>query len=270
MAAAEYFNPNGRMDSRSHQPPQQFQQQPPPRSSQASASLNPPYPLSDQPPPYSEQGPRPHSQPPPGQRYPQQTSGAGAGVGAAASAPYPPNHSSMNTHQYPPEKLPQYPPPPPWVQQPGYPAPIAPGLSQAYPAQSYPGPPPQTYPSQAYPGQTYAGQTRPQQPRPNSYTRPTRSRSQSRERRKHHHKSQPEGKPKKNTGMNTFLGAGGGAIIGDLIFPGMGTLGGALLGGIGGHEYGKKRSASNPGRASRRSYSNGAEYYNDDYRRGRK
>jgi len=34
--------------------------------------------------------------------------------------------------------------------------------------------------------------------------------------------------------MSTFLGASGGAVIGDLIFPGLGTLGGALLGGVGG------------------------------------
>lgn len=65
--------------------------------------------------------------------------------------------------------------------------------------------------------------------------------------------------------MNTFLGAGGGAVIGDLIFPGLGTLGGAILGGVGGHEYGKKRTQSNPSSKSRRS----ANTYEDEYRRGR-
>lgn len=41
-----------------------------------------------------------------------------------------------------------------------------------------------------------------------------------------------------------FLGAGGGAIVGDAILPGLGTLGGMLLGGWGGHEYSKRRSKS--------------------------
>lgn len=47
--------------------------------------------------------------------------------------------------------------------------------------------------------------------------------------------------PKKPSEVSTFLGAGSGAIIGDAIFTGLGTLSGAILGGIGGHEYGKDR-----------------------------
>ena len=58
--------------------------------------------------------------------------------------------------------------------------------------------------------------------------------------------------------MATFLGAGGGALVGDLIFPGLGTIGGALLGGVGGHKYEKEK----------RSYSNDREYYEDH--RGRR
>ena len=42
--------------------------------------------------------------------------------------------------------------------------------------------------------------------------------------------------------MNTFLGASGGAVIGDLIFPGLGTLGGAILGGVGGEYFHVLRS----------------------------
>lgn len=41
--------------------------------------------------------------------------------------------------------------------------------------------------------------------------------------------------------MDTFLGAGGGAIIGDAIFPGLGTVGGLLLGGYGGRKYAEKK-----------------------------
>lgn len=43
---------------------------------------------------------------------------------------------------------------------------------------------------------------------------------------------------------DTFLGAGGGAIIGDAIFPGLGTAAGLLLGGYGGRKYAEKRSRS--------------------------
>ena len=71
-----------------------------------------------------------------------------------------------------------------------------------------------------------------------------------RTRRRHHHKRPERGSggdgdsesaPLKKTGSSTseFLGAGGGALIGDMIFPGLGTLGGAILGGVGGHEYGR-------------------------------
>lgn len=55
--------------------------------------------------------------------------------------------------------------------------------------------------------------------------------------------------PKSHDSTNTFLGAFGGGAIGDLIFPGLGTIGGALLGGFGGHEVGKsgRRSSHNNG-----------------------
>lgn len=99
----------------------------------------------------------------------------------------------------------------------------------------------------------------------------SRSRSRSRDRKKHrHHQHRSQPQRKKSSGVNTFLGAGGGAIIGDAIFPGLGTIGGALLGGLGGHEYGKKRASSNPARMKGRSYSNDGVDYGDDYRRGRK
>jgi hypothetical protein len=114
----------------------------------------------------------------------------------------------------------------------------------------------------------------------------SRSRGESRRRHHHHHHhnnnsqylDRPQVQRKKSSGVSTFLGAGGGAIVGDLIFPGLGTLGGAILGGMGGHEYGKKRAHSHPNKFRERSYSNGGSggggaggYYNeDDYQRGRK
>ena len=37
------------------------------------------------------------------------------------------------------------------------------------------------------------------------------------------------------------MGAAGGVLIGDMIFPGLGTLGGAVAGYFGGKDYGKHR-----------------------------
>ncbi|KAF2857207.1 hypothetical protein K470DRAFT_261048 [Piedraia hortae CBS 480.64] len=71
----------------------------------------------------------------------------------------------------------------------------------------------------------------------------SRSRSRSRDwsrdgsRDSHHHHNQKG----KNSGVGTFLGAGGGAVLGDAIFPGLGTLGGAILGGLGGRRFEKER-----------------------------
>jgi hypothetical protein len=97
------------------------------------------------------------------------------------------------------------------------------------------------------------------------YDSRSRSRSRSRDGRRrhhhhHHHDRLPQQDRKKGSGVPTFLGAGGGAIIGDAIFPGLGTLGGAILGGLGGHEYGKQR----------RSYSNDRDYYEENHGRGRR
>jgi len=66
------------------------------------------------------------------------------------------------------------------------------------------------------------------------------SRSRSRA-RSHHSRGSSD---RSRSDRNTFLGAGGGAIVGDAIFPGLGTIGGLLLGGLGGHEYSRRRSRS--------------------------
>lgn len=65
-------------------------------------------------------------------------------------------------------------------------------------------------------------------------------------RRKHKHKKRRDSDEKKSsksrsTTTDAFLGAAGGGLIGDLIFPGLGTVGGAALGYIGGRDYGKHR-----------------------------
>jgi hypothetical protein len=47
------------------------------------------------------------------------------------------------------------------------------------------------------------------------------------------------------------LGAGAGTIIGDVIFPGLGTAAGLVLGGYGGRRYADKRSKSEDPRSER-------------------
>lgn len=51
----------------------------------------------------------------------------------------------------------------------------------------------------------------------------------------------------KNT--DAFIGAAGGGLIGDLIFPGLGTVGGAALGWFGGKDYAKHRKGREERRA---------------------
>jgi len=59
------------------------------------------------------------------------------------------------------------------------------------------------------------------------------------ERRQSHDKS---GRDKsRSTNKDALLGAAGGGLIGDLIFPGLGTVGGALAGWLGGKDYGEHR-----------------------------
>ncbi|KAL8936054.1 MAG: hypothetical protein Q9216_005130 [Gyalolechia sp. 2 TL-2023] len=67
--------------------------------------------------------------------------------------------------------------------------------------------------------------------------------------RKHRHSHKTR---EKRGNSDTFLGAAGGGLLGDvLIGPGVGTLGGALIGALGGHKHGEKRDE----RKSRRSRS---------------
>lgn len=301
MAAAEYFTP-GPLGQNTAPAPHPPQQAPPPQQRPSSRpTSNPPYPLSDAPPPYSAftDAQRPQSQPPPQQRIPQN--------GAPQYQAYNPGQPGPgDTHQYPPEKVPQRPsalhnmarpsdftsshpppqhaqgPPPPPPQQNGYFPPQQNGYPPP-PQHAYPQPNGYFQPAGAGLSQIYNNsQQRP--PRSSStsgyptaqtpYRRSSRSRSRERrDKHKHKHSNRPGAERQKSSGVNTFVGAGSGAIIGDLIFPGLGTIGGALLGGFGGHEYSKKggkRAVSNPSRThDKRSMSNYADYHEDE-RRGRK
>ncbi|RMZ86602.1 hypothetical protein DV736_g6174, partial [Chaetothyriales sp. CBS 134916] len=45
----------------------------------------------------------------------------------------------------------------------------------------------------------------------------------------------------RSANADAFIGAAGGGLIGDLIFPGLGTVGGVLAGWLGGKDYGERR-----------------------------
>ena len=48
-------------------------------------------------------------------------------------------------------------------------------------------------------------------------------------------------KTSRSKNADSFLGAAGGGLIGDLIFPGLGTIGGAAIGWLGGKDYANHR-----------------------------
>ncbi|KAH9820448.1 hypothetical protein Tdes44962_MAKER05142 [Teratosphaeria destructans] len=275
MAAADYYNPGG-----GGNPPQAVPQYAPQRPQQPpQQNLNPlPYPVSDEPPPYSTlASARPHSQPP-AHRPPMYTpQGSGYHSSNLNSS-----QLNVNTHQYPPEKQVHFARPQQQQQQQQQNSGTYGNLHPQYAQQPYRGAQPQTQsgfpfpngqapaPTQVY-GRRPSGTFRHQSTTSIPYYKDDDSRSPSRSRSRergqhhrnhhhhHHHPTRPQPK-KKASGASTFLGAGGGAIIGDAIFPGLGTLGGAILGGLGGHEYGKQR----------RSYSNDRDYYEANVRRGRR
>lgn len=72
-----------------------------------------------------------------------------------------------------------------------------------------------------------------------------------RERERRHHKHRPrESKlqEKEHKTRDTFLGAGAGTILGDAIFPGLGTAAGLLLGGYSGRKYAERSLSEDGGR----------------------
>jgi len=100
-----------------------------------------------------------------------------------------------------------------------------PYISHGYPHPQQPYPPPPQRPNPA--GDFGVG---------NGY-----SSDPERHRRKHKDRARRISDNSRSTNADGFLGAAGGSLIGDLIFPGLGTVGGALVGWVSGKDYGKHR-----------------------------
>ncbi|KAM0195814.1 hypothetical protein ACHAPC_000301 [Botrytis cinerea] len=108
--------------------------------------------------------------------------------------------------------------------------------------------------------------------RAHSHSRARSTRSMSRSRHRHSH---PHSRASKTRGRNshkdrnTFFGAFGGGLIGDLIMPGLGTLGGAILGGVGGREAGRNGHKNEKGEKPERRRIFGGKTYEEEWREGR-
>lgn len=112
-----------------------------------------------------------------------------------------------------------------------------------------------------------------------STSRARREHSRSRSRSRHSQTSRPRARNNHNHNhhhhnhkdRNTFLGAFGGGAIGDLIMPGLGTLGGALLGGVGGREASRNGHNSEKGgrREGRGFFGGSRKTYDEEWREGR-
>ena len=173
------------------------------------------------------------------------------------SPPFPSPGHRPNQPQYPPP--PAYEEPKPNVHFAPTSHPQRSSFSGQRPPPQYLQPPPQQYgPPAPYNPQAYVNhQPRLPAPHMRPYMHQNYSESalggyssdpeQRRRRRKHHDKHHDKTRNRRisessrSTATDGFLGAAGGGLIGDLIFPGLGTVGGALAGWIGGKDYGEHR-----------------------------
>ncbi|CAD6441282.1 58a9a6db-6cae-4768-9d0e-0ee4d0b8d31d-CDS [Sclerotinia trifoliorum] len=158
------------------------------------------------------------------------------------------------------------------------------------PRRSISEPPDPRYLAQHIPGYHHRGRSR----SPSYYSSPERSpsrsrnrahphsrahstRSLSRDRRSHSHSRSQNPRSSRaqarhdHKDRNTFLGAFGGGAIGDLIMPGLGTLGGALLGGVGGREVSRngRRNEKTGRKEGRRILGGSRKTYDQEWREGR-
>ncbi|EMD87474.1 hypothetical protein COCC4DRAFT_192680 [Bipolaris maydis ATCC 48331] len=200
--------------------------------------------------------------------------------------PPPKQHNGYTPHQPYPEKpsqqqammapYPQTPPPggyfasPPSIPQP------QPQLQRQH--SSYLGAPLQPYRSHSQPA-------RPPSPPPPSSPLHNRDRDRDRSSSRHHnHNHSRRHKPSKSHSYDkshdeshktrdTFLGAGAGTLIGDAIFPGLGTAAGLVLGGYGGRKYAlekRRGDEASDGEKGGRRKKKGQDGWDERCRMGRK
>ncbi|KAL6247180.1 hypothetical protein RBB50_005523 [Rhinocladiella similis] len=226
MAAADYFQPDARP---------QFEQQNslyPPPGPRRSSSSQPAFGRESTPQSHSS----PHAQPQPAQYPPPPYQHLNNEQKPQQSVHFAPTPSPGERSRPSPQPQPQ--PRPYNLNQPNYLVHPAQHLSP-YPHNPYV--PPEYQNQQAY----YQASSY-QRPRPNySYSdvHDSGGYSSDPEYHRRRHKSRPRrvSDNSRSTNADAFLGAAGGGLIGDLIFPGLGTIGGALAGWVGGKDYGKHR-----------------------------
>ncbi|TGO61359.1 hypothetical protein BOTNAR_0130g00120 [Botryotinia narcissicola] len=103
-----------------------------------------------------------------------------------------------------------------------------------------------------------------------SRARSTRSMSRSRHSNSHTHSRASKTRARNiHKDRNTFFGAFGGGLIGDLIMPGLGTLGGAILGGVGGRKASRSGRKNEKGEKPDRRRLFGGKTYEEEWREGR-
>ncbi|KAF2230865.1 hypothetical protein EV356DRAFT_508177 [Viridothelium virens] len=224
----------------------------------------PGFPGSQQPYPNTPTGQRPPSQPPPpyspvpSQQPPQQYPPPSQQL-----QQYPPPPQQQYTPQQqqyppPPPQQQQYPPPPtqsPYPQSPSQ-KPQGPYQTPSYAQSQYLQPPPNgavngnnlSIPPVGAPGSSQLRPIRSHSSPPDDYYNDNYDRDLDRSRRPHHHhhshshsRDRRASAAKSHKNRDTFLGGGAGAIVGDAIFPGLGTVGGLLLGGWAGHDHASRK-----------------------------
>ncbi|KAJ9630103.1 hypothetical protein H2204_008758 [Knufia peltigerae] len=225
MAAADYFQSGARLP---------FEQQnglyPPPGPRRTSSSQPA---FGRDPPPQGH--PSPHTQPQHAQYAPPPYQPLNNEQKAQQSVHFAPTPSPGERSRPSPQPQPQ----PYAMNQPNY---------QVHPAQHL-----SPYPQNPYVPLEYQNQQAYYPPSPYQHPRPNHSytdlhggggySSDPEHHQRHKHKSRPRrvSDNSRSTNADALLGAAGGGLIGDLIFPGLGTIGGALAGWVGGKDYGKHR-----------------------------
>ena len=213
MAAADYYasTPSGRRPSASYLAP--------PPMTQSYSYSHPTPPLNGSPQFYPQSLPPPAPQAPLDQHKPS--------VHFSQSPPLPPQQQrySFSSGQRP--SLPQYqssPPPP----------------SNANAAVPYPSYPPPNFSSQQFLAP----------PPPDAMSSGYTSDPEHHRRKHKHHRDRERSRDRHNsTGSSRsiqadgLIGAAGGGLIGDMIMPGLGTVGGVLVGWFGGKDYGHHRKS---------------------------